>query len=228
MTAIYTREAGESVTDSPYTISAMLSPAEVLANYDITYNMAEFTIDRRSIAVRADDKSKRYGEAESELSYSITAGSLAGADVIRGALVRDPGEDVGTYPIRQGTLTTGDNYDLSFTEGTLAIIKSDTAVALTASRERAGLLWGLLGDRIAFTATITPVAPGSGMPDSKVTFYDGNRKLGTAELREGRACLRIGIWDLGYGRHYITAVYSGNSNFDGSKSLVLVERVTLL
>jgi hypothetical protein len=42
VTAVYTRTAGETV--GTYTISATLSPAGVLGNYNITYNTAAFTI----------------------------------------------------------------------------------------------------------------------------------------------------------------------------------------
>ena len=46
MTATYSRTAGETVAGGPYTISATLSPAGVLSNYNITYNTASFTINR--------------------------------------------------------------------------------------------------------------------------------------------------------------------------------------
>ena len=46
VTATYSRTAGETVAGSPYTISATLSPAGVLSNYNITYNTANFTITR--------------------------------------------------------------------------------------------------------------------------------------------------------------------------------------
>jgi hypothetical protein len=42
--AAYSRTPGESVAGSPYTISAVLSPASALANYNITYNTASFVI----------------------------------------------------------------------------------------------------------------------------------------------------------------------------------------
>jgi len=48
VTATYTRVAGETVAGSPYTISATLSPATVLGNYNITYNTAAFTISQAS------------------------------------------------------------------------------------------------------------------------------------------------------------------------------------
>jgi hypothetical protein len=46
VTATYSRTAGETVAGSPYTISATLSPAGVLGNYNVTYNTANFTINK--------------------------------------------------------------------------------------------------------------------------------------------------------------------------------------
>src|SRR5438093_7216550 len=48
VTAAYSRTAGETVAASPYSISAALSPAGVLGNYNITYNTANFTITQAS------------------------------------------------------------------------------------------------------------------------------------------------------------------------------------
>ena len=44
VTATYSRTPGETVEGSPYPISATLSPAGALENYDVTYNTADFTI----------------------------------------------------------------------------------------------------------------------------------------------------------------------------------------
>src|SRR5207248_9301441 len=51
VTATYTRTAGETVAGSPYTISATLSPASVLGNYNITANTALFTIGKATASV---------------------------------------------------------------------------------------------------------------------------------------------------------------------------------
>ena len=53
VTATYSRTAGETVLGSPYTISAVLSPAGVLSNYDITYKTADFTITKRPVEMGA-------------------------------------------------------------------------------------------------------------------------------------------------------------------------------
>src|SRR5439155_5762901 len=48
VTGTYSRAPGETVAGGPYTISATLSPPGVLGNYQITYNTAEFTIDKKT------------------------------------------------------------------------------------------------------------------------------------------------------------------------------------
>jgi hypothetical protein len=121
VTAIYSRTAGETVAGSPYTISAVLSPASVLSNYDITYNTANFTIYKRSITVTADAKSKIYGDPDPALTYQVTSGSLAFSDTFTGALSRVAGELVGTYAIQQGTLALNSNYTLTYIGANLTI-----------------------------------------------------------------------------------------------------------
>ncbi|MEJ0001766.1 MAG: MBG domain-containing protein [bacterium] len=59
VTATYSRTAGEPV--ATYTISAILSPSGVLANYNITYNTANFTITPASVVVTASSDTMVYG-----------------------------------------------------------------------------------------------------------------------------------------------------------------------
>src|SRR6185436_12916747 len=61
VTATYSRTAGETVTGGPYTISAVLSPAGVLGNYNITYNTANFTINPKVASVTPNAANKEYG-----------------------------------------------------------------------------------------------------------------------------------------------------------------------
>jgi hypothetical protein len=48
VTATFSRAPGENMSGNPYTISGTLSPAGVLGNYSITYNVANFTIIPRT------------------------------------------------------------------------------------------------------------------------------------------------------------------------------------
>ena len=68
VTAAYSRVAGETVAGGPYTISAVLSPTTgVLDNYNITYNTAAFTINKKDASVVVTAASKTYGDGDPTL-----------------------------------------------------------------------------------------------------------------------------------------------------------------
>jgi len=74
------------------------------------------------------------------------------------------------------------------------------------------------GDSVKFTATVAPsVAIGS------VTFKDGSTTLGTVALSGGMASLTTS--SLSGGSHNITAIYGGDSTYNGSTSGTVVQVV---
>src|SRR5215216_4835353 len=118
VTASYSRAAGETAAGGPYHITATLSPAGVLGNYNITNNGANFTITARGLTVTADPKSKVYGGSDPTLTYSHSALYNGDTDsVFSGSLTRAAGENVGTYAITQGTLAVSSNYTIAVFTG---------------------------------------------------------------------------------------------------------------
>jgi hypothetical protein len=100
-------------------------------NYDITAINGTLEITVRPITVTADDKSKQCSCPEPKLTWQITEGEMAIGDAFIGELEREPGDAIGTYAILQGTLSidddnNGDNYNLTFVEGTLTITVGST------------------------------------------------------------------------------------------------------
>jgi len=100
-------------------------------NYDITAINGTLEITARPITVTADDKSKDCCCPDPKLTWQITAGEIANGDAFIGELEREPGDAVGTYAILQGTLSihddnNGDNYNLTFVEGTFTITVGST------------------------------------------------------------------------------------------------------
>ena len=99
---------------------------------------------RRPIRVVASDHHKPYGDPDVRLPLNVTFGALARGDRFSGDMERIAGEGVGTYPIKQGTLTIvrGErdvlhNYELIFVEGTYTI--EERVVTITAdSHEKFG------------------------------------------------------------------------------------------
>ena len=75
VTATYSRTAGENVAASPYTISAVLSPAAVLGNYEITYNTALLTIKKAPASVVLSNMTQTYtGSALTPTATTTPAG----------------------------------------------------------------------------------------------------------------------------------------------------------
>ena len=97
-------------------------------NYDLTFVGAQLRIAARAITVTADPQSKVYGNADPALGYEVTAGHLASGDTLSGALTRESGEDVGAYAIRQGTLTAGTDYVLTFESANLRVTKAELTI----------------------------------------------------------------------------------------------------
>jgi len=152
-------------------------------NYALTYVPADFTITQRPITVTADNRSKTIGEDDPELTYTVE-GTLAFTDTFDGALERDPGEDVGTYPINQGTLEIvdgyeGANYNLSFVPGTFTI---SPLPIVTVTADPQSKVYG--EDDPEFTYTYSPDDPPIVFTGS-LTRINTSENVGTYQITKG-------------------------------------------
>jgi hypothetical protein len=114
------------------------------------------------------------------------------------------------------TITTSYAGDGNFngSTGSLAgnpqvVNKNSSTTVVTSSQNPSAL-----GQSVTFTATISPVAPGTGAPTGTVTFLDGGSPIGTGTLSGGVATLATSALSLG--NHTITTSYGGDGNFNGS------------
>jgi len=127
-TGALSRDAGQNIGLYPIRIGSLaVNDGNGGANYDLTFVSNNFEIKKRPIAIKADPKTKTFGDPDPIFTFQITSGSLAFSDNFTGALTRDPGELVGTYPIKIGTLAINDgngslNYTLTFTGDNLTIV----------------------------------------------------------------------------------------------------------
>ena len=109
-------------TDKPVTVTGVALGGADAANYTVSQPTGlKANITSRQVTVTADPQSKTYGEDDPALTYQVTSGSVVSGDGFSGALTRDAGENVGDYAIKQGTLTLGSNYELSFVGANLTI-----------------------------------------------------------------------------------------------------------
>ena len=167
VTAAYTRVAGETVKGGPYAISATLSPAAVLSNYNVTYNTAAFTITPAPASVTPAAASKVYGTADPALTGTLT-GFVAG-DGVTATYTRAAGETVtgGPYTISATLSPTAvlSNYNVTYNAAAFTITAAPASVtpnALsktygTADPALTGTLNGFLaGDNVQATYSRTP------------------------------------------------------------------------
>src|SRR5204863_197708 len=96
------RAAGESVAGSPYLITPAASDngTGLLNNYTVTYNTANFTINKALASVSAVAASKSYGDVDPALS-TTSSGFLAadlGMSKITFSASRAAGESVAGSP----------------------------------------------------------------------------------------------------------------------------------
>ncbi|HWK59132.1 MAG TPA: MBG domain-containing protein, partial [Parapedobacter sp.] len=94
-------------------------------NYTVDYIGSGFRITPLDVTVTVDGQTKVFGQSDPGLTYGVSP-ALVGGDGFRGALVREPGEAVGTYAINQGTLALSSNYTLTYNGAELEIKTSST------------------------------------------------------------------------------------------------------
>lgn len=95
----------------------------------------------------------------------------------------------------------------------VALAKTNTTTTLASSANPS-----TYASSVTFTATVSPSAA-----TGTVTFKDGSTTLGTGTLSSGKATYNTS--KLAAGSHSITAVYGGNTNYNGSTSSVLTQTV---
>jgi fibronectin type 3 domain-containing protein len=102
------------------------------------------------------------------------------------------------------------------------VIQADTTVAVVSDNNPAAL-----GETINFTATVTVIAPGAGLPTGDVTFRDGGSPIGTAAVDgSGQAVLSTSV--LGEGPHVISADYNGDFDYNLSSGQLAPDQSVLL
>ncbi len=105
--------------------------------------------------------------------------------------------------------------------GSMSITVDFSAATVTTLTASCGPT-SVLGQQITLWANVTPLD--SGYPNGTVDFYDGTTDLGYATVYSDVATFSVST--LAVGDHGITAVYSGDNNFDGSSSSALALSVT--
>ncbi len=200
-------------------------------NYTFTFVNGTLTINPAVLTVTANNAAMTYGGTLPTFTASYsgfvngdTQGVLSGSpSLTTTATSQSP---VGNYPITaaQGTLSA-QNYTFAFVNGTLSIVQASTSSLLTS-----GLTSLYSTQSTTLTGTVS-VSGGGGAPTGTVNFMLGTTVLGTGTLSpldgtDATASMQLQGSQLVLGPNSITAVYSGDSNYQASTSPAIT--VTLL
>jgi hypothetical protein len=157
-------------------------------------NNIPVTIFARDIQISADVLSKIYGNPDPIFTYHITEGSLVGNDVLSGVINRVQGENTGLHILRQGTLSAGKNYHITFISA-----------------------WFRINKRTV-TITADPQSKEFGAPEPALTFMvtegqlvNGDMFYGFLSRTPGESA---GIYPIGQGSLYLSDNY--DLTFEGS------------
>ena len=114
-------DAGNVAIDEATDIDAVNAALEnAKALIDEIKTAAEMTVATTPVIVRADAKTKVYGDEDPELTYTVEG--LKDGDEITVVLSREPGKDVGTYAIT-AEIDAGDEYEVTYVPANLTITK---------------------------------------------------------------------------------------------------------
>ncbi|MHC5362208.1 MBG domain-containing protein [Myroides sp. LJL110] len=139
------RDPGQNVG----TYSIVLGTLDVGDNYEVGFKGAEFSILPAELIIQADDNGKVYGSADPILTYRVTGlvNNDVQVNVLTGSLKREPGQNVGTYSIDQGSLQANTNYQINYTPGHFFI----TPTVLTVTAEQKSKVYGQSDPALSFT-----------------------------------------------------------------------------
>jgi CSLREA domain-containing protein/uncharacterized repeat protein (TIGR01451 family) len=227
--------ATPTVAGSPHTVDAVYSGD---ANFNTntgtlaggqTVNKANTTT-----GVFSPNPTTVFGEPVTFLATVTTV--APGAGTATGSVTfLDNGSPIGTAPLNgfgQATLTTSSlvvgSHPITAAYGGDGNFNASSSAVLTQGVSKANTTTGLSssanpsaqGQSVTFTATVTAIAPSTGVPTGSVTFSVDGTGVSTTAL-DGTGQATFSTSTLSAGLHTIDAVYTGDTNFNGSSNTLL-------
>ncbi len=193
-----------------------------------------------STALTSSDTTPVFGQSVT-FTATVTAVSPGSGTPTGTVTFKDSGTPIGTGTLNGSGVATFITSSLSFgnahrsppstsatrtttpaprTRSAQTVAQASTTTTLASSNNST-----VFGQSVTFTATVSPVAPGSGTPTGTVTFKDGGTTLGTGTLSGGQATFTTSTLSVG-SHNNITAVYGGDTNFNNSTSAAFTQTVS--
>jgi hypothetical protein len=132
------------------------------------------------------------------------------------------------YPgVGSHAITAVSSGDLNFTGSTSPILTQTVSLASTSTSLASSVNPSVTGQSVTVTATVSVVAPGSGVPTGTVAFLDDGTTIAGCAAQVVTAA-GIATCDDAFaaaGAENITAVYGGDANFSSSASAALTQTI---
>ena len=105
-------------------------------NYNVNFVSGTLTIKRKDVTVTANDKFITFGDPEPVLTATVT-GMIAGEkeSLLSYSIVRENGDEAGTYTISCNGSPDQGNYHVTFVNGKLTILAKDQVLVLIAGNQ---------------------------------------------------------------------------------------------
>ena len=139
------------------------------------------TIGKAAVTVTAESKSSRVGKDLQPLTFTYAPELFAG-DAFTGALATTADKDtVKDYPITQGSLTLGDNYQITFIEGTYSVLAKLPQASFRFAESAVEKTYGDGGFALAATGEAENSAVTYSSSDETIATVDA---AGTVQIRK--------------------------------------------
>ena len=124
-------------------------------------------------------------------------------------------------------ITAVSSGDLNFTGSTSPILTQTVSPASTSTLLGSSVNPSVTGQSVTVTATVSVVAPGSGVPTGSVAFLDDGTTIAgcAAQAVTGAGIATCDDAFVAAGAETITAVYSGDADFSSSTSAALTQTI---
>jgi hypothetical protein len=218
VTSVTLTSAGAAATapaGSPYSIVPSNAVGTGLGNYTINYVSGGLNVLNATLTITANSTSKTYGQTVTFAGTEFTTSGLVNGNTVTSVTLTSAGAPASAavagspYSIvPSAAVGTGlGNYTISYVNGSLTVTAAATTTTLVVSPNPA-----TSGNPVTFTATIAPVAPGSGSPTGTVQFQvDGTNDGAPVTVNNGVATFSDST--VAIGDHTIKAIYT---NTDGN------------
>jgi hypothetical protein len=174
-----------------------------------------FNVTKAAAGVTLAGLSQAYDGTAKAVTVTTVPGGLSVAVTYNGSTGSPT--NAGSYAVT-GTVGAAEAMYQGQATGTLVVARAASGTAVSSSQNPS-----VYGDLLIFTATVTGIG---GTPAGTVQFKTNGVNFGSAVTLSGGQAASASVSTLPVGNTPVTAVYSGDANFNDSASAVLSQTVT--